>query len=84
MRCDGDFLDGAALGGPMYYGHSPNGYSDKNVFNFQTKSVLEVFKALDDKQREKAVVDRQSRRKARLGQVPQADRGEARHRQPRT
>jgi hypothetical protein len=40
----------------MYYGHSPNGYSDKNVFNFQTKNVLEVFKALDGKQREKAIV----------------------------
>ena len=25
----------------MYYGHSPNGYSDKNVFNFQTQSVLQ-------------------------------------------
>lgn len=56
IRADGDFMDGAAWGGPMYYGHSPNGYSDKNVFNFQTKSVLEVFAALDGKQREKAIV----------------------------
>ena len=53
---DGDFMDGAAWGGPMYYGHSPNGYSDKNIFNFQTKSVLDVFAALDGKQREKAIV----------------------------
>ena len=56
IRADGDFMDGAAWGGPMYYGHSPNGYSDKNVFFFQTKSVLEVFAALDGKQREKAIV----------------------------
>jgi hypothetical protein len=56
IRADGDFMDGAAWGGPMFYGHSPNGYSDKNVFYFQTKSVLEVYKALDGKQRVKAVV----------------------------
>ena len=56
IRADGDFRDGSAWGGPMYYGHSPNGYSDKNVFNYQTKSVLEVFKALDGKQRDKAIV----------------------------
>jgi hypothetical protein len=55
IRADGDFMDGAAWGGPMFYGHSPNGYSDKNVFYFQTKSVLEVFKALDGKQRDKAI-----------------------------
>jgi hypothetical protein len=56
IRADGDFMDGAAWGGPMYYGHSPNGYSDKNIFYFQTKSVLEVFAALDGKQRDKAIV----------------------------
>ncbi len=56
LRSDGDFRDGAAWGGPMFYGHSPNGYSARNVFYFQTKSVLEVFKALDGKQREKAIV----------------------------
>lgn len=56
LRADGDFQDGNAWGGPVYYGHSPNGYSDKNIFNFQTKKVLEVFKALDGAQREKAVV----------------------------
>jgi hypothetical protein len=56
LRADGDFMDGAAWGGPMYYGHSPNGYSDKNIFYFQTKSVLDVHAALDAKQREKAIV----------------------------
>jgi hypothetical protein len=40
----------------MYYGHSINGYSDRNVFNFQTKSVLSVFDALGDDQRKKAIV----------------------------
>jgi hypothetical protein len=55
-RCDGNFKDGVAFGGPVFYGHSPNGYSDRNVFNYQTKSVLSVFDALADRQREKAVV----------------------------
>jgi len=40
----------------MYYGHSPNGYSDKNVFFFQTKGVLSVFDMLDDRQRKAAIV----------------------------
>src|SRR5262249_12893862 len=56
LRADGDFMDGAAWGGPMYYGHSPNGYLPGNVFNFQTKNVLEVAKALDEKQMKKALV----------------------------
>ncbi len=56
IRADGDFMDGAAWGGPMYYGHSPNGYSDKNVFFYQTKNVLDLAKALDAKQLTKATI----------------------------
>lgn len=56
IRCDGNFSDGVAFGGPIYYGHTPYGYSDANLFYYQTKSVLSVFEALDGKQREKAVV----------------------------
>jgi hypothetical protein len=56
VRCDGNSEEAAAFGGPMYYGHSPNGYSDKNVFNYQTKSVLSVFDALSEEQWRKAVV----------------------------
>jgi hypothetical protein len=57
VRCDGNSEEGAAFGGPIYYGHSPNGYSDKNIFYYQTKSVLSVFDALSEKQRKKAVVE---------------------------
>jgi hypothetical protein len=57
VRCDGRPTDGIGFGGPLYYGHSPNGYSDKNVFYFQTKSVLRVHDALDEKQRKAAVLD---------------------------
>jgi hypothetical protein len=56
VRCDGNSEPGAAFGGPMYYGHSPNGYSSNNVFNFQTKSVLSVYDALNADQRKKAIV----------------------------
>jgi uncharacterized protein DUF3500 len=56
VRCDGNSEEGAAFGGPMYYGHSPNGYSPRNIFNFQTRSVLSVFDALSEAQRKKAVV----------------------------
>lgn len=56
VRCDGKTHDGVGFGGPMYYGHSPNGYSEKNVFFYQTKGVLRVFDALDEKQRKAAVV----------------------------
>lgn len=60
VRCDGDSEEGAAFGGPIYYGHTPNGYSDKNVFAYQTRQVMKLFDALDLKQRDKA--------KARLGE----------------
>ena len=56
VRCDGNSEEGAAFGGPMYYGHSPNGYSEKNIFNYQTKRVLGVFDALDPDQRTRAVI----------------------------
>jgi len=56
VRCDGNSEEGAAFGGPLYYGHSPNGYSDKNCFFYQTKSVLSVFDVLSEEQRKKAVL----------------------------
>ncbi len=56
VRCDGNSEPGAAFGGPMYYGHSVQGYNERNVFNFQTKNVLAVFDALSEEQRKKAIV----------------------------
>ncbi len=55
LRCDGNSEPGAAFGGPIYYGHSPNGYTDRNVYHYQTKQVQAVFDALDAKQQEKAI-----------------------------
>jgi hypothetical protein len=56
IRCDGNSEPATAFGGPMYYGHSAVGYSKGNVFFYQTKSVLDVYGALDEKQRKLAVV----------------------------
>ena len=59
LRADGDSVEGAAFGGPIVYGHGA-GDSEKglpgNVFYYQTQKANEVFKALDGKQREKALV----------------------------
>lgn len=56
LRCDGNSEPGTAFGGPMYYGHSAAGYSPGNVYFYQTKSVLGVYGALDEKQRKQAVI----------------------------
>jgi hypothetical protein len=60
VRCDGDSEDGAAFGGPIYYGHTPNGYHPSNVFAYQTQQVMKLFDALDPAQQKKA--------KAKLGE----------------
>jgi hypothetical protein len=57
VRCDGDSEPDAAFGGPMYYGHSPDGHSQRNVFNYQTRSVISVFNALTAAQRGRAVLN---------------------------
>jgi len=56
LRCDGEPTDGVAFGGPIYYGHTPNGYSDTNVFSYQTKQTAKFYDALDKGQREKATI----------------------------
>lgn len=59
IRADGDCVEGTAFGGPIIYGHGA-GDSEKglpgNVFYYQTQKANEVFKALDGKQRESALV----------------------------
>lgn len=56
VRCDGNSEPNAAFGGPIYYGHSPDGYSPRNIFYYQTRNVLNVFDALTEAQRRQAVV----------------------------
>jgi len=55
LRADGDSVDKAAFGGPIIYGHGEEEPKD-NLFHYQTQQTNEVFKALDGKQREQALV----------------------------
>ncbi len=62
-RCDGDSLEGAAFGGPIFYGHAAESFNEEphhpgNVYWYQAKRANEVFAALDGKQREKALVNK--------------------------
>lgn len=55
IRCDGNRKDNLVWGGPMYYGHTPNGHAPANVFNFQTKSINTLYRALTADQKKLAV-----------------------------
>ncbi len=55
LRADGNSVDKAAFGGPIIYGHGEETPKD-NIYHYQTKQVNEVFKALDAKQSERALV----------------------------
>ncbi len=62
-RCDGDSTEGAAFGGPIFYGHAAEGFNEKpdhpgNVYWYQAKRANEVFQMLDGKQRERALRDK--------------------------
>ncbi len=55
LRADGNSVDKAAFGGPIIYGHGEENPKE-NIYHYQTQQVNEVFKALDAKQSEKALV----------------------------
>jgi hypothetical protein len=61
-RCDGDSVEGAAFGGPIFYGHAAKGFYEKadhpgNAYWYQAVRANEVFKMLDGKQRKLALLD---------------------------
>lgn len=56
VHCDGNSEPNTAFGGPMYYGHSPDGYSERNIFNYQTRSVRALFDALSGAQQTRALL----------------------------
>jgi hypothetical protein len=55
LRADGDSVDNAAFGGPIIYGHGEED-PKKNIYYSETKKANEVFKSLDAKQAEVALV----------------------------
>jgi hypothetical protein len=61
-RCDGDSVEGAAFGGPIFYGHAAHGFYEKanhpdNVYWYQAVRANHVFKMLDGRQRSLALLD---------------------------
>jgi len=56
VRCDGNSEEATAFGGPLYYGHSPNGYATNNVFHKQTTAATDLFSALDKDAKKVAVM----------------------------
>ncbi len=63
LRSDGDAEPHVAFGGPIFYGHAASGFTEKaghpgNVFWPQALAANEVFAALDEGQKKKALVDR--------------------------
>jgi hypothetical protein len=62
-RCDGNSVKGAAFGGPIFYGHAPKGFREEaghpdNAYWYQAVRANEVFKMLDGRQRESALVEK--------------------------
>ncbi|MCA9207379.1 MAG: DUF3500 domain-containing protein [Planctomycetales bacterium] len=59
-RCDGDSIEGAAFGGPIFYGHAAKSFNEPadhagNIYWYQAKRANELFQALDGKQRDVAL-----------------------------
>jgi hypothetical protein len=61
LRVDGNSIENTAFGGPIFYGHAVTFNEEPdhpgNVWWHQGKLANEVFKSLDGKQREKALLD---------------------------
>jgi hypothetical protein len=63
IRADGDSTAHVALGGPIFHGHAPSGYTEKvhhpgNVFWHQSELANKVYTMLDGKQQKKALVEK--------------------------
>jgi hypothetical protein len=63
IRADGASTSHVALGGPIFHGHAASGFTEKvhhpgNIFWHQAVLANQVYKVLDGKQREKALVAR--------------------------
>jgi Protein of unknown function (DUF3500) len=62
LRADGNSLEGAAFGGPIFYGHAADGHFNEdakhtnNVWWYQGEQANKIFQTLDDKQKAQALV----------------------------
>ncbi len=62
IRADGDSVENTAFGGPIFYGHAVE-FNERpdhpgNIWWHQARLANDVFKALDGKQRERALLDK--------------------------
>ena len=60
LRADGNSVEGAAFGGPIFYGHASlsdteNASHTGNVWWYQAERANAIFKTLDDRQRDRAL-----------------------------
>ena len=59
---DGNSLEGAAFGGPIFYGHAADGHFNEdakhtnNVWWYQGEQANKIFQTLDDKQKTQALI----------------------------
>ena len=63
LRCDGNSTEHMAFGGPIFYGHAASGFNEKpnhpgNVFWHQALAANKVYAMLDEKQRQRALVEK--------------------------
>jgi Protein of unknown function (DUF3500) len=62
LRADGNSVEGAAFGGPIFYGHAADGHDTEdskhtnNVWWYQGDQANKIFRTLDDKQQSRALV----------------------------
>ncbi len=62
LRADGNSVEGAAFGGPIFYGHAADGHDTEdskhtnNVWWYQGDQANKIFRTLDDKQQTQALV----------------------------
>lgn len=62
LRADGNSVEGAAFGGPIFYGHAVDNVESAkhtgNVWWYQAEQANKVFASLDDKQKARALVQK--------------------------
>ena len=61
IRCDGNTSEHVAFGGPIFYGHAASGFNEAvnhpgNVYWHQALKANELYKVLDGKQRDAALI----------------------------
>ncbi len=64
LRADGNSVEGAAFGGPIFYGHAADGHDTEdpkhtnNVWWYQGDQANKIFRTLDEKQQAQALVEK--------------------------